>query len=125
MMENRPESIFSFFQYGLKRNSHISLDAGYTVDQLAYVLGDSEPKYLFVSNKTKQVAEEANSKLNNNVKIINVDEIDLTTDYKIKRKEFANDSNKDVAVLVYTSGTTGNPKGVMITYENIETNMAV
>ena len=26
--------------------------------------------------------------------------------------------------MVYTSGTTGNPKGVMITYENIETNMA-
>lgn len=124
MMENRPESIFSFFSIWAKKGIAISLDAGYTVDQLAYVLGDSEPKYLFVSNKTKQVAEEANSKLNNNVKIINVDEIDLTTDYKIKQKEFANDSNKDVAVLVYTSGTTGNPKGVMITYENIETNMA-
>lgn len=124
MMENRPESIFSFFSIWAKKGIAISLDAGYTVDQLAYVLGDSEPKYLFVSNKTKQVAEEANSKLNNNVKIINVDEIDLTTDYKIKQEEFANDSNKDVAVLVYTSGTTGNPKGVMITYENIETNMA-
>lgn len=124
MMENRPESIFSFFSIWAKKGIAISLDAGYTVDQLAYVLGDSEPKYLFVSNKTKQVAEEANSKLNNNVKIINVDEIDLTIDYKIKQEEFANDSNKDVAVLVYTSGTTGNPKGVMITYENIETNMA-
>lgn len=124
MMENRPESIFSFFSIWAKKGIAISLDAGYTVDQLAYVLGDSEPKYLFVSNKTKQVAEEANSKLNNNVKIINVDEIDLTTDYKIKQEKFANDSNKDVAVLVYTSGTTGNPKGVMITYENIETNMA-
>lgn len=124
MMENRPESIFSFFSIWAKKGIAISLDAGYTVDQLAYVLGDSEPKYLFVSNKTKQVAEEANSKLNNNVKIINVDEIELTTDYKIKQEEFANDSNKDVAVLVYTSGTTGNPKGVMITYENIETNMA-
>ncbi len=124
MMENRPESIFSFFSIWAKKGIAISLDAGYTVDQLAYVLGDSEPKYLFVSNKTKQVAEEANSKLNNAVKIINVDEIDLPTDYKIKQEEFANDSNKDVAVLVYTSGTTGNPKGVIITYENIETNMA-
>ena len=124
MMENRPESIFSFFSIWAKKGIAISLDAGYTVDQLAYVLGDSEPKYLFVSSKTKQVAEEANSKLNNAVKIINVDEIDLPTDYKIKQEEFANDSNKDVAVLVYTSGTTGNPKGVMITYENIETNMA-
>ena len=124
MMENRPESIFSFFSIWAKKGIAISLDAGYTVDQLAYVLGDSEPKYLFVSNKTKEVAEAANSKLNNAVKIINVDELQLPSDYKIKQEEFSNDSNEDVAVLVYTSGTTGNPKGVMITYENIETNMA-
>ena len=124
MMENRPESIFSFFSIWAKKGIAISLDAGYTMDQLAYVLGDSEPKYLFVSNKTKKVAEEANSKLNNAVKIINVDEIELPADYKIKQAEFSNDSNQDIAVLVYTSGTTGNPKGVMITYENIETNMA-
>ena len=124
MMENRPESIFSFFSIWAKKGIAISLDAGYTVDQLAYVLGDSEPKYLFVSNKTKEVAEAANSKLNNAIKIINVDELQLPTDYKIKQEEFSNDSNEDVAVLVYTSGTTGNPKGVMITYENIETNMA-
>lgn len=124
MMENRPESIFSFFSIWAKKGIAISLDAGYTVEQLAYVLGDSEPKYLFVSNKTKEVAEAANSKLNNAVKIINVDELELPSDYKIKQEEFSNDSNEDVAVLVYTSGTTGNPKGVMITYENIETNMA-
>ena len=123
MMENRPESIFSFFSIWAKKGIAMSLDAGYTVDQLAYVLGDSTPKYLFVSNKTKKVAEEANSKLNNIIKIINVDELVLPADYKIKKEEFENDSNDDVAVIVYTSGTTGNPKGVMITYENIKTNM--
>ena len=123
MMENRPESIFSFFSIWAKKGIAISLDAGYTVDQLAYVLGDSTPKYLFVSNKTKKVAEEADSKLNNIIKIINVDELVLPAEYKIKKEEFENDSNDDVAVIVYTSGTTGNPKGVMITYENIKTNM--
>lgn len=123
MMENRPESIFSFFSIWAKKGIAMSLDAGYTVDQLAYVLGDSTPKYLFVSNKTKKVAEKANSKLNNIIKIINVDELVLPAEYKIKKEEFENDSNDDVAVIVYTSGTTGNPKGVMITYENIKTNM--
>ena len=53
MMENRPESIFSFFSIWAKKGIAISLDAGYTVDQLAFVLNDSKPKYIFVSNKVK------------------------------------------------------------------------
>ena len=61
MMENRPESIFSFFSIWAKKGIAISLDAGYTVDQLAFVLNDSKPKYIFVSNKVKEVAEKANA----------------------------------------------------------------
>lgn len=123
MMENRPESIFSFFSIWAKKGIALSLDAGYTVDQLAYVLEDSQPKYFFVSNKVKEVAERANSKLGNITKIIVVDEITLSVDYKITQEEFENDSDEDIAIIVYTSGTTGNPKGVMITYENIKANM--
>ena len=60
MMENRPESIFSFFSIWAKKGIAISLDAGYTVDQLAFVLNDSKPKYIFVSNKVKEVVEKEN-----------------------------------------------------------------
>ena len=57
MMENRPESIFSFFSIWAKKGIALSLDAGYTVEQLAFVLNDSKPKYIFVSNKVKEVVE--------------------------------------------------------------------
>ena len=123
MMENRPESIFSFFSIWAKKGIAISLDAGYTVDQLAFVLNDSKPKYIFVSNKVREVVEKANEKIGNIVKIIVVDEITLPTNYVAKQEEFENDSDEDVAIIVYTSGTTGNPKGVMITYNNIKANM--
>jgi acyl transferase domain-containing protein/acyl-CoA synthetase (AMP-forming)/AMP-acid ligase II/acyl carrier protein len=36
--------------------------------------------------------------------------------------QFPTLSNKDVAFLQYTSGSTGNPKGVMVTHENIIAN---
>ena len=123
MMENRPESIFSFFSIWAKKGIALSLDAGYTVEQLAFVLNDSKPKYIFVSNKVKEIAEKANEKIGNIVKIIVVDGITLPTNYVAKQEEFENDSDEDVAIIVYTSGTTGNPKGVMITYENIKANM--
>jgi len=123
MMENRPESIFSFFSIWAKKGIALSLDAGYTVEQLAFVLNDSKPKYIFVSNKVKEVVEKANEQIGNIVKILVVDEISLPANYITKQEEFENDSDEDVAIIVYTSGTTGNPKGVMITYSNIRANM--
>lgn len=33
--------------------------------------------------------------------------------------EYESISSDDVATLVYTSGTTGNPKGVMLTHRNL------
>ena len=123
MMENRPESIFSFFSIWAKKGIALSLDAGYTVEQLAYVLSDSTPKYIFISNKVKEVVDKANEKIGNIVKILIVDEISLPDSYIPKQEEYHNDSDNDIAIIVYTSGTTGNPKGVMITYENIKTNM--
>ena len=74
MMENRPESIFSFFSIWTKKGIALSLDAGYTVEQLAYVLSDSTPKYIFISNKVKEVVEKANEKIGNIVKILVVDD---------------------------------------------------
>ena len=123
MMENRPESIFSFFSIWAKKGIALSLDAGYTVEQLAFVLNDSKPKYIFISNKVKEVVEKANEKIGNIVKILVVDEISLPDNYIPKQEEYHNDSDEEVAIIVYTSGTTGNPKGVMITYENIRANM--
>ena len=123
MMENRPESIFSFFSIWAKKGIALSLDAGYTVEQLAFVLNDSKPKYIFVSNKVKEVVEKANEQIGNIVKILLVDEISLPNDYIAKQEEFENDLDEDIAIIVYTSGTTGNPKGVMITYNNIKANM--
>jgi len=74
--------------------------------------------------KKHEVVEKANEKIGNIVKILVVDEISLPDNYIPKQEEYHNDSDEEVAIIVYTSGTTGNPKGVMITYENIETNMA-
>ncbi|WP_022820034.1 AMP-binding protein [Fusobacterium russii] len=123
MLENRPETIFALFSIWDKKSISINLDASYTAEQLAYVYNDSKPEYIFVSNKTKDVAEAAKEITGLNIILINVDDIIIDNDFKPESETVDVNELSDVAVILYTSGTTGNPKGVMLTYENIMANI--
>lgn len=117
----------------------------YTTDsasQLKYLVNDSDSRFLFVENdeqldKYLSVKDE----MPGLHKVIVYDEhglhgfaddkvIFLDELYRLGRDfmkenptrfedEIARSQPKDTAILVYTSGTTGAPKGAMITHENI------
>ncbi|KAM3077593.1 hypothetical protein ACMFMG_006929 [Clarireedia jacksonii] len=107
---------------------------GYTVDELAFQLKDSGAKALVTQKPFLKSAQEACRKVGiPDDRIILVgDERDETS----KFKHFTNIRNlsgatryrrtkmkpKDLAFLVYSSGTTGHPKGVMLSHGNIVAN---
>ncbi|MGL4988316.1 MAG: AMP-binding protein, partial [Cetobacterium sp.] len=65
--------------------------------------------------------KEAVKNSNVDTKIMNVDEIDLSN---ANKEGIIYSPDKDaVALILYTSGTTGNPKGVMLTFDNILVNI--
>ncbi|MGL5376759.1 MAG: AMP-binding protein [Cetobacterium sp.] len=122
-MENRPEYMASVLSIWDKKGTSTNLDVSYTAEQLIYVFNDSNPKYMITSNKNIEVAQEAKKLSNSEIIILNIDEIDITVDIKIEDLTIKCLDKESVAVMLYTSGTTGNPKGVMLTFDNLMANI--
>ena len=122
-MENRPEMICSIFSVWNSKHTSIVLDSGYTSEQFAYAFSDSEPKYVFTSKKVYERVREGIELSNKEIEIIVVDDIVVPEEFEPDNYEVVIENMEDIALLLYTSGTTGNPKGVMLTFNNIESNI--
>jgi len=117
VMENRPEWIYAFYGTWKKGGIVVPVDFMSTSQEMRYIFNDAEPSVVFCSDETYPRVKEASEDLP--LKVINVDNIVLPAPWEgnVRRDE------NNIAVLPYTSGTTGNPKGVMLTFKNLMSNV--
>ncbi|MGL5175517.1 MAG: AMP-binding protein [Cetobacterium sp.] len=120
-MENRPELLYAFLGIWDKKGTCVCLDAASKVSEFQYFIEDCRPKYIFVSENTYEVAREAVEISGVDTTILNVDKIDLSN--ANKEGIIYSPDGDAVALILYTSGTTGSPKGVMLTFDNILVNI--
>lgn len=122
--ENRPEFIYAFFGIWDREGTSVNLDAGYNAEQLAYVLRDCSPKYIFTSEHNYATAVEGKNLANSDVQILKFEDL-LIPEKFIESKDavIKAPAEDKTTVILYTSGTTGDPKGVMLTFGNLMSNM--
>ena len=128
LMENRPEWIYTYFALWNRKAVPIALDSTSNGKEILYVLEDSGSKFIICSDETEKNVKEAVSLYDKGqVTIINVDShlIDENKMEIIKKGDFEleNPEGDSIATMLYTSGTTGFPKGVMLTFNNLSSEL--
>lgn len=120
---NLPEYAIAFHAVSLLGGIVTTINPAYTVTELSRQLADAGARYLLTTpaflDKAMQAAGE------NNVREVFVfgDTFDALLASEGRLPEVMIDPGSDVVALPYSSGTTGLPKGVMLTHRNLVANV--
>jgi long-chain acyl-CoA synthetase len=93
-------------------------------DQMQYVLEHSDCKLIFANTEWAQKLVPIVAKLSRAVKVVSIesDADGMALEQVTNQLKTANPSGTTSALLMYTSGTTGQPKGVVLTHGNVLAN---
>jgi long-chain acyl-CoA synthetase len=135
--ENRPEWMITDLSIMLSKGITVPAYTTYTQRDYEYIIDDCLPSIIFVSNKTqyekiKNIIPKKNfikkviifdhvNNLNDEL-ILDINEVFNNQDYDVKDFYNLEIYRKDIACIIYTSGTQGNPKGVMLSHGGILNN---
>jgi len=124
--ENRPEWVSALFSIWRNRCVVVPVDAMSPSNELAYILEQTEPVAIFCSEKSHEVVQEALKEvpaLSARIILMDAPDFPAIPGGSVAGTPIPSGATDTLAAILFTSGTTGAPKGVMITFGNILVNL--
>jgi long-chain acyl-CoA synthetase len=128
-LDNSPEFLISYFAILKAGGVCVPINYMFKIEEAKFILEDSEAVCIITSRTYLDMAEELRLRLDSLKYIITTTEVKSDTlDFNRIKKEDTKILQKNsidpqgLAVILYTSGTTGHPKGAMLSHYNLISN---
>jgi long-chain acyl-CoA synthetase len=120
--ENRPEWIFALYAAWKHGAVVVPVDVLSSREDVAFILHDCAPHTVFCSAEKSEFVTMALRDAGRTPEVLIFENLADTAD-RNEPADFAIEDEQQTALILYTSGTTGNPKGVMLSFKNLLANL--
>ena len=135
LSENSPQWPVFYFAIALSGGVSIPLLTGFSSEQIDYLAKKTDVSGIIISRPMMEKFQDIDMDSYQNIPFIFLDSVnngkitvlldskeidyDLPSEEEIAKNEFPSIGSNDLATIIFTSGTHGNSKGVMLSGENI------